>query len=75
MGAIVIPGAVSIAGVHNVFSDSGVVDTAAESALQGVATGMLGFLKEYVCPKYVLEHAGLEDSVRGEGLPAWVASL
>jgi NAD(P)H-dependent FMN reductase len=57
-GAIVMPLAVSIAGVRKVFDESGAcVDSGSEAALRGVAEGLLGFIREYVQPKHCLEEA------------------
>ncbi len=65
IGAIVVPGSVSIAGVQQVFDDAGrCTDAKVEEALRGLAHNMLDFLREYVCPKYVLE-----EMARGEGKP------
>jgi chromate reductase len=63
IGAIVVPGAVSIAGVRQVFDDEGVCqDEASEKAIRGVAHSMSGFLSDYVCPRYALESMVREDS-------------
>ena len=60
----------SIAGVQGVFDDDGrCTDPGVENALQGAATSLLGFLKEYVCPKQALE-----AMVRGDA-PAWTANV
>lgn len=70
VGAIVLPTAVSIAGVRTAFDESGrCTDPATEAALQGLADGLLAFMQDYVCPKHVLE-----AMVRGEG-PAWAAAV
>ena len=56
VGAIVVPGAVSIAGVQSAFNDDGkCTDAGSEKALRGLAESLVDFMKEYVCPKYVLE--------------------
>jgi len=69
-GAIVMPGAVSIAGIRNVFDAEGrIVDAASEKALRGVASSMVDFLKEYIHPKLVLE-----SMVREESTP-WTATV
>lgn len=69
-GAIVMPGAVSIAGIRNVFDDKGnITDAGSEKALRGVAHAMVNFLKEYVHPKQVLE-----AMVREDGQP-WSATV
>ena len=65
VGAIVVPGSVSIAGVQNLFDENGhCKDEATEKVLRGAAHSLIGFLKEYVCPKYALE-----EMVRGEVQP------
>ncbi len=69
-GAIVMPGAVSIAGIRNVFDAEGnITDGASEKALRGVASSMVDFLKEYIHPKLVLE-----SMVREESTP-WTATV
>ena len=69
VGAIVVPGAVSIAGVRGAFAEDGrCTDPGAEQALRSVAGSLLGFIKDYVCPKFALE-----DMVRGEARP-WTGS-
>ena len=56
VGAIVVPGAVSVAGVRRAFDDEGnCTDAGIEAALRGVADSLIAFLKEYVCPKHTLE--------------------
>jgi chromate reductase, NAD(P)H dehydrogenase (quinone) len=56
IGAIVVPGAVSVAGVQKVFDDRGqCTDAEVEAMLRGVAPAMLTFLKDYICPKHILE--------------------
>ena len=70
VGAIVIPGSVSIAGVQQVFDDDGnCLDEGSEKALRGVAHAMSGFLNDFVCPKYALE-----SMVRDDTRP-WVTSI
>ena len=70
IGAIVVPGAVSIAGVQQVFDDDGnCLDEGSEHALRGAAQGMRNFLNDFVCPKFTLE-----NMVR-EGARPWVTSV
>jgi len=58
VGAIVLPGPISIAGVQSVFDDDGrCVDEGSEAALRSVATSMTGFMRNFICPKYILEEA------------------
>ena len=70
IGAIVVPGSVSIAGVQNVFDDNGqCTDSGSEAALRNLANALLNFLKEYVCPKHTLE-----EMVRSGAAP-WTTSV
>jgi chromate reductase, NAD(P)H dehydrogenase (quinone) len=63
VGAIVIPGAVSIAGVRAVFdSDGNVVDAAAEKALHGLAASLMNFMKDFVIPRQTLEAMVRQDA-------------
>ncbi len=72
IGAIVVPGSVSIAGVQNAFDDKGrCTDEGTETALRSLALALLAFLKEFVCPKYYLE---LEEMARRETSP-WSTSV
>jgi chromate reductase len=69
-GAIVLPGAVSIAGVRGAFDDDGrITDSGAETALHGLAGALVAFMKDYVCPKYTLE-----SMVRQDAAP-WAATV
>lgn len=62
-GAIVLPGAVSIAGVRRAFDEEGqVTDPGAEAALRGLAGALVAFMKDYVCPKYTLESMVRQDA-------------
>jgi chromate reductase, NAD(P)H dehydrogenase (quinone) len=57
IGALVVPGGISLAGVQSAFDhETGAcTDPNSESALRGVATSLLTFMDNYVCPKYILE--------------------
>ena len=56
VGALVLPGAVSIAGVQRVFdADGKVTDEEAEKHIRGVATAMVGYIQRHVCPGLALE--------------------
>jgi NAD(P)H-dependent FMN reductase len=69
-GAMVIPGSVSVAGVRGAFNEDGAcLDEDVEASLRGLATGLVDFVKDFVCPKYALE-----TMVRGEATP-WAANL
>jgi len=70
IGAIVVPGAVSVAGVQQVFDEQGRCTNAdVEALLRGVAPAMLTFLKDYICPKHILE-----DMVRS-GAEPWATHM
>ena len=70
IGALVVPGAVSVAGVQQVFDEQGRCTNAdVEAMLRGVAPAMLTFLKDYICPKHILE-----DMVRS-GAEPWATTL
>ncbi len=69
-GAIVLPRAVSIAGVRDAFDASGAVtDPGTDQALRGLAVALIAFMKDYVCPKHTLE-----AMVRQDG-QAWAATV
>jgi len=69
-GALVLPGAVSVAGVQAAFDEDGrCVDDGVEKSLRGIAGALLEFIKDYVCPKHTLE-----GMVRGEDRP-WTATI
>lgn len=63
-GALVLPGAVSIAHAKSCFSDSGeCVDVETRKSLEGLASEVLEFLHHFVKPRHVLENmiaAGME---------------
>lgn len=56
VGAIVLPGPVSVAGVNRLFDDDGqCLDPAVEKQIRGVATGLMDFIHRSVCPRVALE--------------------
>ncbi len=56
VGAIVLPGPVSIAGVRGVFDEQGrCLDAKLEQRIRGVATSLLDYLRRHVCPGRALE--------------------
>ncbi len=56
VGAIVLPGPVSVAGVQNVFDEEGRCrDDVVEKMVRGVATNLIEYIQGYVCPKVALE--------------------
>jgi chromate reductase len=62
VGAVVLPGPVSVARVRGVFDESGVIqDPRMEKRIRGVATSLVDYLHKSVCPGIALE-----AMVRGE---------
>jgi chromate reductase len=56
VGAIVLPGPVSVANVQKAFDDQGrCLDEGVQKQLRGVATGLLNYIHEHICPKFALE--------------------
>lgn len=57
IGALVIPGSISVAGIQTAFDrDTGTItDSNTEEALRGLGRALATFMKDYVCPRYVLE--------------------
>ena len=57
VGALVIPGSISVAGIQTTFDrDTGAItDANTEEALRGLARALVTFMKDFVCPRYVLE--------------------
>ena len=56
VGAIVLPGPVSVAGVHRVFDAEGrCLDEAIERRARRLATNFLGYLERSTCPRVALE--------------------
>jgi chromate reductase len=63
MGAVVLPGATSISGVQSAFDSEGrCTDEKSASILRNVAHSLSAFMRDYVCPKYVLEEMVRENS-------------
>lgn len=62
VGAVVLPGSVSVAGVRNAFdADGNCTDDAVEEMLHELADDTLSYLEQYVCPTYVLESKVRDD--------------
>ena len=58
VGAIVLPGPVSIAGVQKLFDEQGnCLEEAIEKRLQGTATNLLDYIRGSICPRIALEEA------------------
>jgi NAD(P)H-dependent FMN reductase len=65
VGALVIPGSISVAGIQTAFDKStgAIADAGTEEALRGLGRALVSFMKEYVCPRYVLEAQVREQTV------------
>ena len=51
-----LPGPVSVAAVHRAFDDQGkCLDEAVEKQVRGVATHLLDYLDQNICPRIALE--------------------
>jgi chromate reductase len=56
VGAIVLPGPVSVAGVRGVFDEAGhCTDDAVEKRIRGVATHLIDYIHGHICPRIALE--------------------
>lgn len=56
VGAIVLPGPVSVAGVNRVFDEEGnCLDEATEKQIRGLAANLMDYLHQNVCPRIALE--------------------
>ncbi len=56
VGALVLPGAVSVPGVQRIFdADGNINDASTEKHLRGVAQGLLDYVSRHVCPALALE--------------------
>jgi FMN reductase len=56
VGSIVLPGPVSVAGVGKLFDEQGrCLDEATDKRVRGVATNLMEYLQQNVCPRMTLE--------------------
>ena len=56
VGAIVLPGPVSIAHVRSVFNEDGeCLDAGVEGRLQGLSENLMGYIQQNLCPRMTLE--------------------
>ena len=63
VGTIVLPGPVSVAGVQQVFSEDGqCLDERIEARIRGVATGLIDYVHQNLCPRVALEAMVREGS-------------
>jgi len=58
VGAVVLPGPVSVAGVHKLFDEDGnCINEATEKRIRGLATNLLDYIRGSICPRVALEEA------------------
>ncbi len=56
IGSIVLPGPVSVAGVQDLFDEDGnCLDASVEKRIRGLATHLIDYIEESVCPRFCLE--------------------
>lgn len=56
VGAIVLPGPVSVAHVRSAFNEAGeCLDSTVEGRLEGLAENLLGYIQQNLCPRMTLE--------------------
>jgi len=56
VGAIVLPGPVSVAGVQALFDEEGqCLDASIERRIRSVATNLLDYIQDNICPRHTLE--------------------
>ncbi len=56
VGAIVLPGPVSVANVQKVFdADGRILDPVTEKRIRSVATNLIGYIESNICPRFALE--------------------
>ena len=62
IGAVVLPGPVSVAGVQQVFDDKGqCLDENTETLIRGVATNLIDYINSNICPRMALERMVREN--------------
>jgi FMN reductase len=62
VGSIVLPGPVSVAGVHKLFDEQGrCQDKKAEKRIRALATNLMGYIQKHVCPQHALEETVREE--------------
>ncbi len=65
VGAIVLPGPVSVAGIQKLFDEQGrCLDAAVEKRIRGVATNLLHYIHENICPRVALEGGSSGPSLK-----------
>jgi FMN reductase len=73
VGAIVLPATVSVAGVQKLFDESGrCLDPATEKNIRGLATSLLDYVHNNVCPRVAMEEFVRSGST--EWMKLWAGS-
>ncbi len=63
MGALVLPGPVSVAGVQDVFDDGGrCLDKRVEGRIRKVATSLIDYIEKHICRRIALEAMVREET-------------
>lgn len=63
VGALVLPGPVSVARVREVFAEDGTIsDRKVERRIRGVATNLMQYIQRHICPAMALESMVREDA-------------
>lgn len=69
IGAIVLPGPVSVANVRDVFDkDGNCLDAAVEKRVRSVATNLIHYIEDNICPRVSLEAFVREKEMAEEGV-------
>jgi FMN reductase len=62
VGALVLPGSVSVPNVRSVFDEEGnCLDERIEKRIRNVATSLMNYIHDHVCPKFTLEQMVREE--------------
>ena len=65
VGAMVLPGPVSVAGVQRLFDEGGnCLDEAIEKRVRGLATNLVDYIHGSICPRVALEEAVRRGELR-----------
>lgn len=64
VGALVLPGAVSVAGVQKAFDEEGnCTDAAVEKRVRGLAVSLLDYIDDHICPRRAFEATVRSEAV------------
>jgi FMN reductase len=69
IGAIVLPGPVSVANVRDVFDEDGnCLDAAVEKRVRSLAANLIRYIEDHICPRISLEAYVREKEMAEEGM-------